>query len=150
MLTKDRIAELLQEQNTYLASEFGVHRIGLFGSASRNLSGDASDIDLVLLHDGRRPAARAEHHPLERFAGPHVALDDGTRRRARFHAGDAHVVLLDAPERGEQGVRHARNAGIGQHPSHRRAHHRVRGHAPQARCGGQRPAIEACLSLIHI
>ena len=48
MLTKDRIAELLQEQNSYLASEFGVRRIGLFGSASRNLSGDASDIDLVV------------------------------------------------------------------------------------------------------
>jgi hypothetical protein len=48
MLTKDRIAELLQEQNTYLASQFGVRRIGLFGSASRNLSGDASDIDLVV------------------------------------------------------------------------------------------------------
>lgn len=48
MLTKDRIAELLQEQNTYLASQFGVRRIGLFGSASRNLSDDASDIDLVV------------------------------------------------------------------------------------------------------
>jgi hypothetical protein len=48
MLTKDRITELLQEQNTYLATEFGVRRIGLFGSASRNRSGDASDIDLVV------------------------------------------------------------------------------------------------------
>lgn len=48
MLTKDRVAKLLQEQNTYLASEFGVRRIGLFGSASRDLSDDASDIDLVI------------------------------------------------------------------------------------------------------
>jgi hypothetical protein len=48
MLTKDQIAVLLQEQHTHLASEFGVRRIGLFGSASRNLSGDASDIDLVV------------------------------------------------------------------------------------------------------
>lgn len=48
MLTKDRITELLQEQNTYLANEFGVRRIGLFGSVSRNLSSEASDIDLVV------------------------------------------------------------------------------------------------------
>ena len=48
MLTKDRITELLQEHSTYLAREFGVRRIGLFGSASRNLSSDASDIDLVV------------------------------------------------------------------------------------------------------
>lgn len=48
MMTKDRVAKLLQEQNTYLASEFGVSRIGLFGSASRDLSDDASDIDLVI------------------------------------------------------------------------------------------------------
>ena len=48
MLTKDRIVELLQEQNTYLAREFGVRKIGLFGSFAKGLSSDSSDIDLVV------------------------------------------------------------------------------------------------------
>jgi predicted nucleotidyltransferase len=48
MLTKEHIARLLLEQNAYLANEFGVRRIGLFGSASRGQSGEGSDIDLVV------------------------------------------------------------------------------------------------------
>lgn len=48
MLTRDQIAELLREQNAYLASEFGVRKIGLFGSFARDMSSDASDIDLVV------------------------------------------------------------------------------------------------------
>ena len=48
MLTKDRIVELLREQHTYLAHEFGVGKIGLFGSFAKGLSSDSSDIDLVV------------------------------------------------------------------------------------------------------
>lgn len=52
MLTKERVVRLLQEQTAYLANEFGVRRIGLFGSASRGQSTEASDIDLVVQFNG--------------------------------------------------------------------------------------------------
>jgi hypothetical protein len=48
MLTKEHVARLLQERNAYLASEFGVRRIGLFGSLARDLAREGSDIDLVV------------------------------------------------------------------------------------------------------
>jgi hypothetical protein len=48
MLTEEHVARLIQEQNAYLASEFGVRRIGLFCSLSRDLSSEGSDIDLVV------------------------------------------------------------------------------------------------------
>ena len=73
MLTKDRIAELLQEHNTYLASQFGVRRIGLFGSASRNLSAE-SKAELIIENGqvvdiryssvrGRRPLGPRQNEP---------------------------------------------------------------------------------------
>jgi predicted nucleotidyltransferase len=48
MLTKEKIVKLLQEQHPYLATEFGVSKIGLFGSYAKGQSGDASDIDLIV------------------------------------------------------------------------------------------------------
>ena len=48
MLTRDLIVELLREQNIYLEREFGVRRIGLFGSFAKDVSSDSSDIDLVV------------------------------------------------------------------------------------------------------
>lgn len=48
MLTKEKIVKLLQEKHPYLAAEFGVSKIGLFGSYAKGQSGDASDIDLIV------------------------------------------------------------------------------------------------------
>jgi hypothetical protein len=47
-LTKERVVELLREQSAYLASEFSVRRIGLFGSFATDSAGDRSDIDLLV------------------------------------------------------------------------------------------------------
>ena len=48
MLTKEMILKTLQEQHTYLTTEYGVERIGLFGSYARGTTDEASDIDLVV------------------------------------------------------------------------------------------------------
>jgi predicted nucleotidyltransferase len=48
VLTKEKIIKLLQENHPYLAAEFGVSKIGLFGSYAKGQSGDASDIDLIV------------------------------------------------------------------------------------------------------
>ena len=48
MLTKEIILKTLQEQHTYLTTEYGVKRIGLFGSYTRGTTSEASDIDLVV------------------------------------------------------------------------------------------------------
>ncbi len=47
MLTKDRILETLRSHHEYLASEFGVRRIGLFGSYAKGVQTEASDIDFL-------------------------------------------------------------------------------------------------------
>lgn len=48
MLTKERVLGLLREQSPLLAQEFGVSRIGLFGSFARGEADASSDVDLVL------------------------------------------------------------------------------------------------------
>lgn len=48
MLTRDRVIELLRESQDYLRDEFGVSKIGLFGSVARDQSGELSDVDLVV------------------------------------------------------------------------------------------------------
>jgi predicted nucleotidyltransferase len=48
MLSTEKVVELLQENHAYLAAEFGVSKIGLFGSYAKGQSGDASDIDLII------------------------------------------------------------------------------------------------------
>lgn len=48
MLTKENITNLLREKQTYLAAEFGVARIGLFGSYEKGTAQENSDIDLVV------------------------------------------------------------------------------------------------------
>lgn len=51
MLTREKVIELLQEKQAYLAAEFGVSKIGLFGSYAKGQSIDTSDIDLVVEFD---------------------------------------------------------------------------------------------------
>jgi predicted nucleotidyltransferase len=48
MLTKEKITDILGEKYSYLASEYGVKRIGVFGSYAKGLSSEASDIDIVV------------------------------------------------------------------------------------------------------
>jgi uncharacterized protein len=48
MLYKDKIVELLQENHAYLAREFGVSKIGLFGSYAKGQADAMSDVDIVV------------------------------------------------------------------------------------------------------
>jgi uncharacterized protein len=48
MLEKAKIIQLLQENQPYLAREFGVSKIGLFGSYAKGNANAKSDIDLVI------------------------------------------------------------------------------------------------------
>jgi uncharacterized protein len=48
MLSQEKIIQLLQEKHAYLNAEFGVSKIGLFGSYVQGKANKASDIDLVV------------------------------------------------------------------------------------------------------
>jgi len=48
MLTKEYVVELLREKSAYLSSEFGIRKIGLFGSFAAGQPGERSDIDLFV------------------------------------------------------------------------------------------------------
>ncbi len=47
MLTKETILAILKEQYPYLASEYGITRLGIFGSFAQGTATDDSDIDLL-------------------------------------------------------------------------------------------------------
>ena len=47
-LTRNQIISLLKAEKSYLAKEFGVVSIGLFGSFARGQSGRNCDIDLIV------------------------------------------------------------------------------------------------------
>ncbi len=44
----DEVIEKIKSQYPYLSSEFGIKRIGVFGSAAKQSDRDQSDIDLVV------------------------------------------------------------------------------------------------------
>jgi len=48
MLTKETITQTLCAEYPYLASKYGVKRIGMFGSYAKDKPTKASDIDLVV------------------------------------------------------------------------------------------------------
>lgn len=48
MLTKEIIVQQLREKHPYLTSEYGVKRIGLFGSFAQGTADEASDIDVIV------------------------------------------------------------------------------------------------------
>ena len=48
MLTRRTIVELLQAKQPYLFSEFGVSKIGLFGSYVHGQPNETSDIDILI------------------------------------------------------------------------------------------------------
>jgi predicted nucleotidyltransferase len=47
MLTKEKISEILREKYPYLNSEYGVKRLGLFGSYAKGEQTEDSDVDIV-------------------------------------------------------------------------------------------------------
>ena len=47
MLNTDNIKEILRKQYPYLASEYGVKKIGLFGSYAKGKQTEKSDIDII-------------------------------------------------------------------------------------------------------
>jgi len=51
MLIKQEIEALLRENYPRLVSEYGVKKIGLFGSYAKGVPGAASDVDLVVEFD---------------------------------------------------------------------------------------------------
>ena len=51
MLTKDHILEILRAHHTYLVSEYGIKRIGIFGSYAKRAQHDTSDIDVIAEFD---------------------------------------------------------------------------------------------------
>ena len=51
MLNKEKIIGILRQQVPYLAAEYGVKRIGLFGSYVKGEPQEQSDVDLVAEFD---------------------------------------------------------------------------------------------------
>ena len=47
-LTQEQIISNLKDRMPFLAAEYGVARIGIFGSFSKETANDESDIDLVI------------------------------------------------------------------------------------------------------
>jgi len=50
-MTKETILKVLREEYPYLASEYGVKRLGVFGSQAKGLATETSDVDLVVEFD---------------------------------------------------------------------------------------------------
>ncbi len=48
MLTKEKIMSILKKKLPYLRDTFGVKRIGLFGSYSKRLQREDSDVDIIV------------------------------------------------------------------------------------------------------
>lgn len=48
MLTKEKALELLRENFSFIATEFGVKRIGLFGSYAKGTFTEHSDVDVIV------------------------------------------------------------------------------------------------------
>ena len=47
MLTKKQITTILRQQLPYLSAQYGIKRLGLFGSYAKGIQREHSDIDLV-------------------------------------------------------------------------------------------------------
>ena len=48
MLTKEQVIQLLRENYPHLVTEYGVKRIGLFGSYANGTPNEQSDVDVVV------------------------------------------------------------------------------------------------------
>ena len=78
----DEVIEKIKSQYPYLSSEFGIKRIGVFGSVAKQADRDHSDIDLVVEFErpiGLKFISLAEY--LEKLFGRNVDIltKDGIR-----------------------------------------------------------------------
>ena len=48
MPTKERVMALLREKYPYLVAEYGVKRVGVFGSYAKGLPDETSDVDIIV------------------------------------------------------------------------------------------------------
>lgn len=48
MLTREEVIEMLREKLPYFVSQYGVKRIGLFGSYAKGTQAEDSDVDVVV------------------------------------------------------------------------------------------------------
>lgn len=48
MLTKEKILKVLQAEFPFLAAEFGISKIGLFGSFAKGHPAETSDVDILV------------------------------------------------------------------------------------------------------
>ncbi len=53
MPTREHVLTLLREAYPFLAAEYGVRKLGLFGSYAKGISDESSDVDIVV--DLERP-----------------------------------------------------------------------------------------------
>ena len=75
MLTRETIIRLIQDNYPNLVTEYGVKRIGLFGSFAQDTPGETSDIDLVVEFErpiGLKFIALSDH--LESLLGRRVDI----------------------------------------------------------------------------
>jgi hypothetical protein len=73
MSPREKIVEVLRQGYPHLVAEYGVSRIGLFGSYAKGQAGEASDVDIVVEFErpiGFRFVEFAEH--LEHLMGRRV------------------------------------------------------------------------------
>jgi len=47
MLNREKITEILRERYPYLVSQYGIRRIGLFGSYAKGKQTEDSDVDIL-------------------------------------------------------------------------------------------------------
>ena len=48
MLTQEKVMKILKKELPYFASEYGVKKIGLFGSYAKGLQEEDSDVDILV------------------------------------------------------------------------------------------------------
>lgn len=79
--SKDDILGLLKQEKAYLAREFGVVNLALFGSSVRDTAGPDSDVDIIVNFDG--PANS------RRYFGVQFHLEDLLGRPVDLVTGEA-------------------------------------------------------------
>ena len=57
-MTREHVLSELRAHQSWLAHDFGVAEIALFGSVARNDAGDGSDVDVLVRFDGPATARR--------------------------------------------------------------------------------------------
>jgi len=48
MRTKEQVVKLLREKYPYLAAEYGVKKVGIFGSYAKGVPDETSDVDIIV------------------------------------------------------------------------------------------------------